>query len=330
MRSLCVMPLSFLLRAVAHLPPFDPLALGLAGRRGEVVKSLADRCAPERLHLEPGVLARDPQSLSRYDRLIADVVDELRNDRPSGLRGTLAALDRAFYRDDPELLDDPSYPEKKRIAILRMVKFINDGLGSYQRWGDLLQPTLDRLPRTRPVTIHDVAAGHGMFGLAMKRRWGGRVEVTVSDLAPEYLEMGQRDAAAEGLSMHFVQQDATDLRGVEGFDVLVCTQSIHHFPPGMVARILGEAARVARVGVWLIDAERNALAALALGALAFAQGKGAWGPLHDTVVSLRRMYVQEELDLLARLAPAVPKDMRPSTGRIGPGFAWVCLQREAT
>ena len=46
-------------------------------------------------------------------------------------------------------------------------------------------------------------------------------------------------------------------RGGRPTDVIVCTQSLHHFGPGMVARMLGEAARSARAAVVFIDGERG-------------------------------------------------------------------------
>lgn len=86
--------------------------------------------------------------------------------------------------------------------------------------------------------------------------------------------------------------------------------------------MLGEAARIAGRAVWFIDAERSLLAAALLGVLTAAQSR-AWPVVHDTVVSLRKMYAEEELALIGALAPALPPGARVTTGRVAPGFTFL-------
>lgn len=313
------------MRVARALPVVDPVHRGLAAHRRAMVEGMRERWRSVVRAIEPEVLAGDAAATARYDALVADAIDELRRARPAGRReAALAALDRAHYRDAPELLDDPSFPVDARQHVLATLDRLNENMGAYDRWVDLLEPVL--APRTdgSPVHVHDLASGHGGFALALKERLTGRVRVTASDISDDYLELGRVAAARRGLDVDFVPQDATRLETLGGpeVDVFVCTQSLHHFGPGMVARMLGEAARKARRAVVFVDGERGLVAALAVGAVMAAAGR-AWPVLHDTVVSLRRMYVVEELLLLAHLAPGLPSGARVTAGRLPPGYAHV-------
>src|SRR6185503_3151896 len=122
---------------------------------------------------------------------------------------------------------------------------------------------------------------------------GARASVEASDIKGEYLALGRARAAELGAAIGFFVEDALAPEGLRarGADVITCTQSIHHFSPGMVARMLGEAARVAEVGVCFIDGERSWLHC-GLVATATALYARSYVLFHDGVVSLRRMFYE--------------------------------------
>jgi ubiquinone/menaquinone biosynthesis C-methylase UbiE len=318
------------LRLARRLPVLDPLATGLGPHRRRAAERIAARLRPHVAAIADAVAAHEPAAVEAYDALVAAAVERLRAERPAGPLRALAALDRLLYRNDPELLDDPSFPERERIHVLDVLDRFNRHLGSYERWMDLAETLVARAEAQgrSPVRVWDLAAGHGGFPLALKERLGDRVEATATDLRDEYLELGRQCAARRGLDVRFVPQDATDLASVHdaGVDVFLCTQSLHHFPPGMVARMIGEAARVARTGLCFIDAERGFVPMALVPAVMAAYGR-AWPVVHDTVVSLRRMYLVEELWLLAALAPALPEACATACGRRSPGFGWIQVTR---
>jgi ubiquinone/menaquinone biosynthesis C-methylase UbiE len=307
------------------LPPLDPVATGLASHRRALALGIAARLRSFVAPLEQAVVAGDVDARERYDALVAYALREMREARPEGLAGgLLAALDRVLYRNGDELLDDPAFPREARLHVLDSLDRFNRNVGAYAQWYELLAADLAARGDGAPLRVHDLATGHGGFALALKERLGGRIDMTASDISEEYLALGRAHARRRGLEASFVVQDATRLESLRGadVDVFLCTQSLHHFPPGMVARMLGEAARVARRSVCFIDAERG-LVPLALVAPAMALLGRAWPVVHDTVVSLRRMYFQEELLLLAHLAPSLPASARVSSGRFGAGYAHV-------
>jgi ubiquinone/menaquinone biosynthesis C-methylase UbiE len=170
-----------------------------------------------------------------------------------------------------------------------------------------------------------------MFAVALALRFGareGRVRVIATDLAPEYLEIGR--ARAEKLAMRddaisFAKQDALDLSALADVDVVTCTQTLHHFPPGMVSRLFAEASSVARYGAVLVDGERNPFAVALITSIAAVLGRGSVPFVHDSFVSMRRMYTEQELALLAELAPQNEGEPRRAIERgwLSPGHIYV-------
>src|SRR5437588_9315541 len=76
--------------------------------------------------------------------------------------------------------------------------------------------------------VLDVAAGNGMVSLAAARRW---CDVTSTDYVPALLEAGAARAAAEGLSIEFMEADAESLPFATGtFDTVVSTFGVMFTP----------------------------------------------------------------------------------------------------
>ena len=76
--------------------------------------------------------------------------------------------------------------------------------------------------------VLDVAAGNGMASLAAARRW---CEVTSTDYVPALLERGRARAAAEGMTMEFMEADAENLPfDNDSFDVVLSTFGVMFTP----------------------------------------------------------------------------------------------------
>jgi ubiquinone/menaquinone biosynthesis C-methylase UbiE len=76
--------------------------------------------------------------------------------------------------------------------------------------------------------VLDVAAGNGMITLAAARRW---CDVTSTDYVPALLEAGRARAAAEGLSIDFIEADAENLPfDNDSFDTVVSTFGVMFTP----------------------------------------------------------------------------------------------------
>lgn len=222
----------------------------------------------------------------------------------AGIAARLMAAGDAAFGDcrEPEYLDDPDLDPVMRTRLMHHLDALNETIEGYDYFLEVLRPLL--VPG-RTTRVLDLAAGHAGFALAATRRaarHGLSLHITASDIKDEYLELGAEVARREGLDIAFVHQDALDLSNLSAgeYDVITCTQSLHHFPAGLVAVMFEAAARAAGAGVVFVDGTRSALTGVAL----YAYGNLRYRDpafAHDAWVSARRFFVPEELALLARL-----------------------------
>ena len=83
----------------------------------------------------------------------------------------------------------------------------------------------------RPRKVLDIAAGHGMFGIALARR-NAAAEVSAVDWVP-VLEVAKRNAAKFGVAGRYktIPGSAFDVDFGSGYDVVLITNFMHHFTP---------------------------------------------------------------------------------------------------
>jgi 2-polyprenyl-3-methyl-5-hydroxy-6-metoxy-1,4-benzoquinol methylase len=217
-------------------------------------------------------------------------------------------FDRALHvRNREEHIDNPALPEERRRKLIRGLDRLNRAVGAYQWLFWALEGFLDRAAPAGEVSVLDLGSGHGAFPIRLARQGHlGRhpLRVVGSDLQPAYVEEARQAAARAGADVEFRVVDALQLEHLEPrFDVLTCTQTVHHFPPELLARMLVSARAHARLGILFFDAQRSALNVLGAAAMGIVASGADPLFLHDAVVSVRRMYAPGELELLARCAP---------------------------
>ncbi len=286
----------------------SPLGLLLQPVRRQALESALSRYQPEARALAADLYRGDADARRALAEIASRALASMRHEvsrrtETSRMRRWAASLD-ARWRDTPstEYLDDPSLDQAVRVRILENLDAMNDYLGFYSAFFKQLLPFTSK---ARPTRVLDLAAGHAGFALAIAKlasKTDRELQVFASDIRQEYLALGEKRADAELLGVEFLLQDALDLSNLEpgAFDVVVCTQSLHHFEPGEVAVMFEEAARVAAHGVLFIDGARSALnAAMVAGFQLFRYRDAAL--IHDTLVSFRRFFLPEELELLSRL-----------------------------
>ncbi|HYY98758.1 MAG TPA: class I SAM-dependent methyltransferase [Pyrinomonadaceae bacterium] len=83
----------------------------------------------------------------------------------------------------------------------------------------------------REPKVLDIAAGHGLFGIAFARQFPG-AEVYALDW-PAVLEVAKENASAAGVSgrYHTIGGSAFEADFGEGYDVVLLTNFLHHFDP---------------------------------------------------------------------------------------------------
>jgi ubiquinone/menaquinone biosynthesis C-methylase UbiE len=83
----------------------------------------------------------------------------------------------------------------------------------------------------RKLRVLDVAAGHGLFGIAFARRFP-EAEVVALDW-PAVLEVAKENARGAGVEARYdtIEGDAFGAEFGEGFDIVLLTNFLHHFDP---------------------------------------------------------------------------------------------------
>lgn len=215
-------------------------------------------------------------------------------------------VDRAlFQRKHEEYIDNVHESADERENLIQGLDKVNRAVLAYRWFYRALEHFVRQMPGDE-CSVLDIGSGHGAFAirLARRKRMGGkRVRVVGSDLNPDYVQRAQEEAEARGVDIEFKVLDALALHTLpERFDVITSTQTIHHFQPAMLARVIASAQRNARHGVVFLDARRSPLTLL--GAMVGTSVLGRDRKLvHDGVVSVRRMYSPAELEMLAACAP---------------------------
>jgi SAM-dependent methyltransferase len=217
-------------------------------------------------------------------------------------------------------MDDPAFPERGKLAIAQGLHLLNTVTGSYARLVGFLEPLLRRIHARhwRPARVLELAGGTGGFAFALARAARRRrlpVTVTGSDIVPLYVERAAAAASKTDLPLDFRRVDALDMRDLADgeYDVAFIAQSVHHFSPGKLARMIAECRRVATTAFVSVDGHRS------VGMVGFVVGTAAlavWpAMIHDATISARRFYSAPELAAIARMgAPGA----RIETGRIAP------------
>ena len=81
------------------------------------------------------------------------------------------------------------------------------------------------------LKVLDIAAGHGLFGIALARA-NPRAEVFALDW-PSVLEVAKENARAAGVADRYrtIEGSAFDVHYGEGYDLVLLTNFLHHFDP---------------------------------------------------------------------------------------------------
>jgi ubiquinone/menaquinone biosynthesis C-methylase UbiE len=144
----------------------------------------------------------------------------------------------------------------------------------------------------KSATLLDVGSGVG--DIAAQARELARAHGI--DLSLVTIDMAETLAAASRLRTgNAVRGDATRLPFANrAVDIVMCSQTLHHFDDASASAVLRELDRVARRRVIVSDLRRSWVAAAGLWAASFPLG---FHPVsrHDGVVSIMRGYTTQEL-----------------------------------
>ncbi|NNM51557.1 MAG: class I SAM-dependent methyltransferase [Pseudomonadales bacterium] len=223
------------------------------------------------------------------------------------LQNAEVRLDDWIRTDVAEYLDDPGFPEKRRVGIVQSLHRFNRWVLAYQRFFNMLRPYLLRIEQQqgRAARILELASGSGEFSLALAKiaqHAGMSLSVTGSDYFVEHVNSCKNKALKQNLNVEFKQLNAFDLSGLpeHSYDLVFVAQSMHHFTPGQVAMMVHQSMRVAQTGFMGVDGQRS----LSLFTIVPSAGvlMRSTDFIHDAWITLRKFYTESELAMIAQIA----------------------------
>lgn len=189
-----------------------------------------------------------------------------------------------------EYLDDPRIDPRVVRRSLSDVALANSLFGGTRA---VLLEIDELLPRLAPrATLLDVGSGIGDIAAQARdfaRRKGVELSLVTTDRAETLA------AASRARSGDAVCSDAASLPFADrSVDVVMCSQTLHHFDDARAATVVRELDRIARVRVIVADLRRSWFAAAGLWCVSFPL---RFHPVsrHDGVVSVMRGYTTQEL-----------------------------------
>ena len=216
-------------------------------------------------------------------------------------------LDRLMRTSESERMDDRELPEIEKLEMVKALDRQNEMLHLYPRYVAMLLSLLDdAIKGGEPmVKVLELASGSGGLAIALAeevQRKNLPVSVTGSDIIPIFIEEGNRLAAEKKLPLRFRHLNAYDLSefSAVSFDLMVLSQSLHHFTPGQLAVMIAQSAKCTKTAFVGIDGYRSLLLAGGVPLMASMQGIASFAL--DGLTSARKFYSEVELDIIAEIA----------------------------
>jgi 2-polyprenyl-3-methyl-5-hydroxy-6-metoxy-1,4-benzoquinol methylase len=222
----------------------------------------------------------------------------------------MSSLLTPHRRRGHEILDDPKIDDELRARSLADVARSNTVFGGSRAVLAELAVAMRGIKATS-VSLLDVGTGIGDIPALAASTWRLRgVEITPFgiDISPCLLH----DARARGIIP--VCADALALPiATKSVDIVICSQTLHHFEARDAIAVVRELDRVARVRVIISDIRRSWLAAAGIWLASYPLH---FHPVsrHDGVVSVLRGFTPGELKELVRSATAQTASARRRVG----------------
>ena len=193
-------------------------------------------------------------------------------------------------RYETELLDSPGHDDRLVLRTLRDIKRSNTVLRGVHAALAELEPYLARLPAQ--ATLLDVGTGFGDLphAAAQKAELLGINLTTIGLDANPAIARGASSwvsqiVCASGLALPFPSASV---------DIVMCSQTLHHFRGEDETTLLGEMNRVAKIAVVVSDLRRSWIAASGFWLASYPLGFHRV-TRHDGVLSVLRGYTRDEL-----------------------------------
>jgi SAM-dependent methyltransferase len=207
---------------------------------------------------------------------------------------------RQFNPAELELMDRPQPVSPELEQDLRSIRQLNRWFGSHRLVRRFVRLWIKPGARIRIV---DLATGSGDIPRLIvdrARKIGARVEIVALDRQSATLEIA-RKLRGDHPEISFVEADILEFKPPDGYDLVLCSLTLHHFSDEDAVRVLQRCRELSRKFVLVSDLRRGWLGVIGvylLTALIFR------APMtrYDARLSMARAFSFAELDDLARRA----------------------------
>ena len=216
-------------------------------------------------------------------------------------------IDRSIRTNEREYMDDPALPPEKRLEMIRALDHMNNMMMFYPQYIRVIEPSVMEIfeREKRPVKLLELASGAGglAFALAEQAKTGKLpIEIRGSDIVSKYVEFGNQTAKERQLPLDFQRINAFSMDPAENgrYDIILLSQSLHHFTPGQLARIIVQ-SRKSGASLFLgLDGHRGLDLLAGVPIIALSERIAALAL--DGYTSARKFYSETELDLITEIA----------------------------
>lgn len=240
------------------------------------------------------------------------------------------------YRNLQEHIDNPEFPIHKKVSILYGLHLKNKIFGTYKKLYQSILPVIKtiNLEENRPARILEIASGLGFltFGFWEEVSNKAQLELTGSDIVPEYVRSAQIKADLRHYPIQFKVLDALNLplmHQEEPYDLIINLHSLHHFTPYQLAQIFRASNKMATRGFYAIDGATGFWNFFFMGVSAFFPTFFRWDYcyLHDALLSSRRMYSNQFLKGCATIAIGTD-DAQIEVGKRSIGLNFISIMKK--
>jgi len=204
-------------------------------------------------------------------------------------------------------MDNENLSGDEKLTLVKALDRQNEMMGLYNRYPAIILPLAEEIARkeNRSIRLLELASGSGGLSLALAeeaRRKNLPLSIVASDIVPIFIEEGNRQAEEKKLPVTFRLINAFEMPEFSSgsFDLMVLSQSIHHFTPGQLAIMIAQSAKQTKTAFVGIDGYRSMLLAGGVPLMATMQGIASF--TLDGFISARKFYSELELDIIAEIA----------------------------
>lgn len=159
----------------------------------------------------------------------------------------------------PELMDDPTLDRAEHLQALNGLQRINAWTGNASLvWKSILPLALENAGR--PLRILDVATGAADIPIALQRmsqKLGISLEIEGCDVSEQAIAFAAEKCSSADVAVRLFRHDVLSDETLDKYDVVMCSQFLHHLTAEQVRVVLRAMGRAATKRVLVVDLERS-------------------------------------------------------------------------